>query len=293
MQNTAEVTTEDSRIDPECHIDGYQADMGKWVMETFGKVELRQRLYRFGEESLELLQAGGLTKSEIMVIMDSVFSKPIGDLFNEVGGTFTTLTSVCTAANISLQDAANVEKARCWQRIEEIREKDKKKPLGSPLMVEAKEDSVDPLTLELYSLQLRIVAKRVGLSLDDIRPIGPDSRHHWPNMHVDGDKLIVETYLPIDTELKMFQALHELGHVHYKHTTEMNQLDAEFEACEFALTYMYGHIDANTLPLPIAKAVYDSISFKSLSEAYSTKYGHAIYTICHTLRSRLKDYLND
>lgn len=112
----------------------FQIGVHKWMAHTFGKVVKKQRYFRFGEEALELLQAGGVTREELNELADSVYSRPVGDVFNEIGGTIITLTGIAVAEDISLEEAANFEMGRCWKRVDEIREKDRNKPLNSPLI---------------------------------------------------------------------------------------------------------------------------------------------------------------
>lgn len=259
-----EIFVESTEVKPAAplalYAEGYQIEIRNWIKHTFGEVNKKQRYFRCGEEFFELMQAGGVTKAELMVLMDSVYAKPIGDIFNEIGGVITTLTSVCVAENISLEEAANVELGRCWQRVEEIRKKDKTKPLNSPLASgDPLNDTYDHLMVEHYSIALRLLARRVGIPLDNIIPY---TRNNWPSMYEENGEYFVEVDLPIDNAFKFFQVAHELAHVFHKHKPDGNILDMEYEANTWAISVCYGAVNKHSLeiiPLEIIRAMYDSM----------------------------------
>lgn len=83
----------------------------------------RERTFRFLEEALELGQATGATREDALQLVDYVFGRPVGEPFQEVGGTMTTLASLCNAIDINLVTAAENELFRCWVKINKIRAK--------------------------------------------------------------------------------------------------------------------------------------------------------------------------
>jgi len=90
----------------------YQKQVAVWMQEVFSpevSADFQERGFRFGEEALELLQANGTTKEEVLKLVDYVFSRPVGELSQEVGGTMVTLAALCQAKNIDLMKEANKE----------------------------------------------------------------------------------------------------------------------------------------------------------------------------------------
>jgi hypothetical protein len=89
--------------------------------------------HRFLEEALELVQSLGCTASEAHQLVDYVFGRPVGDPFQELGGTMVTLSALASCHDIDLEEAAETELARAWTVIEAIRAKQATKPKHSPL----------------------------------------------------------------------------------------------------------------------------------------------------------------
>jgi hypothetical protein len=58
-----------------------------WAYQTYGEVVRigRYQAFRFIEECLELVQAMGLTREDVMRVVDYVFSRPVGDVRVEIG----------------------------------------------------------------------------------------------------------------------------------------------------------------------------------------------------------------
>jgi hypothetical protein len=113
-------------------ITAYQLNIEAWTHACFGAdiaTNVHERNYRFLEESLELVQAGGLSKEEALAMVNHVFDRPPGELEQEVGGTIVTLASFCNARKISLEAAAVTELNSVIANIDRIREKHKNKKL--------------------------------------------------------------------------------------------------------------------------------------------------------------------
>lgn len=114
----------------------FQAQVAKWVFQCFGPVvamDKVERNHRFLEESLELAQALKCSKEEALMLVDYVYGRPEGDPPQEVGGVLVTLAALCQANGLNMQDAGDVELARVWTKVEQIREKQAGKPRNSPL----------------------------------------------------------------------------------------------------------------------------------------------------------------
>ena len=114
----------------------YQESVDRWLIVCFGEKIARdkvERNHRFMEESLELVQSTGCTKEEVLLLVDYVFSREIGEIEQEVGGVMNTLTALCLSHGIDMQHAGDIELERCFMNVEKIRTKQANKPKFSPL----------------------------------------------------------------------------------------------------------------------------------------------------------------
>ena len=114
----------------------YQKRVREWVETCFGEKiadDRVERNHRFLEEALELVQSAGCNKDEALRLVDYVYGRPEGEIYQEVGGTITTLCALCEANKIDLACAANDELDRIWDNVEKIRKKQAEKPKNSPL----------------------------------------------------------------------------------------------------------------------------------------------------------------
>ncbi len=110
----------------------YQNKVKLWTNKCFGESvasNVIERNYRFLEEALELIQAGGMPKDVVTAMVNHVFDRPIGDINQEVGGAIVTLASFCNARDLSLEIAANEELNRIEANLDKIREKHQTKTL--------------------------------------------------------------------------------------------------------------------------------------------------------------------
>ncbi|RSV11651.1 hypothetical protein CA235_18355 [Sphingomonas sp. ABOLF] len=120
----------------QAHAGSFQARVQPWLLACFGETiaaDREERNHRFLEEALELVQATGCTASEAHQLVDYVFGRPVGDPPQEVGGVMVTLAALCLAHGMDLHEAAEVELARIWTKVEAIRAKQAAKPKHSPL----------------------------------------------------------------------------------------------------------------------------------------------------------------
>lgn len=114
----------------------FQRRVGGWVLACFGSDIAKnkaERNHRFLEEALELVQACGCIKEDAHLLVEYVYGRDIGKPHQEVGGTMITLTALCNANGISLDDAAEDELERCYDKIEQIRRKQAAKIKDSAL----------------------------------------------------------------------------------------------------------------------------------------------------------------
>lgn len=93
----------------------FQERVREWVTTCFGETianDSAERNHRFLEESLELVQSLGCTRSEVLQMVDYVFARPAGEPAQEVGGVTVTLAALCAASGLDMQAEANTELER-------------------------------------------------------------------------------------------------------------------------------------------------------------------------------------
>lgn len=115
----------------------FQARVGEWMLACFGAeiaADTAERNCRFIEEALELVQACGMSKEDVLKLVDYTFSRPNGEIRQEVGGVMVTLAALCGAhSGLFMTRCGEDELARVWGKVEQIREKQRTKPKASPL----------------------------------------------------------------------------------------------------------------------------------------------------------------
>lgn len=114
----------------------FQWRVSLWLVACFGDAISRdkpERNHRFLEEALELVQACGCSRQEAHQLVDYVYGRPVGERHQEVGGVMTTLAALCRAQGLEMMQCGEVELARVWTKVEQIRAKQAAKPKGSPL----------------------------------------------------------------------------------------------------------------------------------------------------------------
>jgi len=118
--------------------DLFQSRVQPWLLECFGAEiagDKMERNHRFFEESTELVQSCGMTRSEAHQLVDYVYGRPVGEPTQETGGVMVTLAALCLANGLNMHEAAEIELARIWTKVEQIRAKQAAKPKHSPLPV--------------------------------------------------------------------------------------------------------------------------------------------------------------
>lgn len=114
----------------------FQERVAPWMGACFTSeiaADTVERNDRFIEEALELIQACGSSRDRAHALVDYVFDRPVGEKAQEVGGVMVTLAALCLAQGIDMHEAGDVELARVWTKIEQIRTKQAAKPKGSAL----------------------------------------------------------------------------------------------------------------------------------------------------------------
>jgi hypothetical protein len=118
------------------NITSFQKRVEDWLKACFPPsvcADRSERTHRFLEEALELGQANGCSFAEATALVQYVYDRPVGRPDLEVGGVMVTLAGLCSASEINMDEAGDLELKRNWDRIELIREKQLSKPHGSPL----------------------------------------------------------------------------------------------------------------------------------------------------------------
>lgn len=106
----------------------YQAHVRSWCIRCFGRdiaTDLTERSLRFIEEALELVQALGVRREQVYLLVDYVYCRAPGKVKQEVGGVMVTLAALTAAAEIDMREAGEIELARIDtpETIEKIRER--------------------------------------------------------------------------------------------------------------------------------------------------------------------------
>lgn len=86
-----------------------------WVRRCFGTeclMDRRERGARVLEEAAELAQALGCPKDQVIRTIDHVYSRPVGDPAQEIGGVATTLLAACSALEEDFEILAEREVSR-------------------------------------------------------------------------------------------------------------------------------------------------------------------------------------
>lgn len=115
-----------------------QVKVADWVRQCFGPDALGEketRNFRFLEEALELVQAGGCSREDAHKLVEYVYDRPVGEMGQEVGGVSTTLAALCASQGIDWGYQAGLELRRVNQPevMEKIRIKQASKMHGGPL----------------------------------------------------------------------------------------------------------------------------------------------------------------
>lgn len=116
----------------------FQSRVQPWMMACFGpeiSADKLERNDRFIEEALELVQASDYPKERAHALVDYVYGRDKGEINQEVGGVMVTLSAHCLAHGVDMHEEAEIELARIWTKVDQIREKQKAKPKHSPLPV--------------------------------------------------------------------------------------------------------------------------------------------------------------
>lgn len=113
----------------------FQDNAWDWFKECFPDPKWenkKERVFRFAEEAVELMQAAEMTREEVQKIVAYVYGRPPGRLHSEIGGTMLTLAVFCSVVERSLMACAEIELARVMDPLmmKKIRQKQASKEQG-------------------------------------------------------------------------------------------------------------------------------------------------------------------
>lgn len=114
-----------------------------WCRKAFGDevfFDRETRGERLVEEALEAAQAVGVSRERMMRLVDVVFSRPVGEIGQEIGGVGVTLLALAACAGISADDAETREVRRVLTKdIEHFRRRNAEKVrlLSTPPVADA------------------------------------------------------------------------------------------------------------------------------------------------------------
>lgn len=92
-----------------------QQDVGAWTLEAFGPEDYTPpvRARKLLEEAAEAAQAAGVTEEQALARVKHVYSRPIGDLADEVGGVGVTLLALAEAVGVN----ADLQEEEAFMRV--------------------------------------------------------------------------------------------------------------------------------------------------------------------------------
>lgn len=117
----------------------YQQRVAKWMSVCFADdvcKDIQERGDRLLEETLEYLQAHGYDPARVATLTQYVYSRPVGEPKQELGGVMVTLAAHANAVGLDMQGCGEVELNRVWGLIDKIRAKQaSKRDIHGPLPV--------------------------------------------------------------------------------------------------------------------------------------------------------------
>lgn len=96
-----------------------QKNVLAWVRRSFGEhcaTDLEERGSRLIEEAIEAGQACGVSEETAIAIVKHIYSRPVGELSQEIGGTMITIHALAESAGFDFEACAETE----WKRIEAL-----------------------------------------------------------------------------------------------------------------------------------------------------------------------------
>lgn len=104
----------------------------QWALRAFGYervTDKRIRALRLTEEVVELAQILGVDQKQLHKLVDVVYSRPVGQVHQEIGGIMVTLCVLCAALDINPDTAFEMELLTILNRSPEHFEKRNKEKM--------------------------------------------------------------------------------------------------------------------------------------------------------------------
>ncbi len=99
-----------------------------WMVSTFGEniTDGAERGLRILEEASELAQALGVTQDQAVRVLSKTFSRPVGDIAQEIGGVSLTLLALGATLGISVDgcEVAEIERVHRPEVVERAKRRD-------------------------------------------------------------------------------------------------------------------------------------------------------------------------
>lgn len=108
----------------------FQQRVRLWIERVFGQTiadNIPERSKRFLEEALELVQATGITKDEVIRMVVYTYGREVGQTEQELGGVMVTAAGLAESLGLNMTHCAETELSRIQVNIEEIRIKHQSK----------------------------------------------------------------------------------------------------------------------------------------------------------------------
>jgi hypothetical protein len=138
LQKEVALLWQDRQKNVEIPLPTFQQRLSNWVLHCFGakiRSDKRERDMRFLEEALELVQArGNVSLKDAVAMVHYVYSRPKGEVAQEVGGVMTCLAALVATeqhpdgTEMDMMEEGEKELTRIWDHVEKIRQKQKLKP---------------------------------------------------------------------------------------------------------------------------------------------------------------------
>lgn len=109
-----------------------QEDVTLWGDQCFGNEinhNPQERILRLIEEAFEVAQVLKIPKGAIVAQLQHTYSRPVGEINDELAGVTICLYLLAEALGIDCDANFFFTLHKCWDRINEIREKQKTKPI--------------------------------------------------------------------------------------------------------------------------------------------------------------------
>lgn len=92
-----------------------QKNVLRWAIDSFGPIAANrdERAARLAEEAVEVAQTEGVPKDVILRIVERVYERPPGELWQEIGGIEITLQALCENVGLSRDECGDRE----WHRV--------------------------------------------------------------------------------------------------------------------------------------------------------------------------------